>query len=245
MIVRTFREAGIMAFREFLAAGRNDPATPVPEHLLEDDTVTEVIRPTVEVAQLRLPTKGDAAAYMASVLGSLSDQEVAENDGLWTWLTLYFFDEVCPPRGGRRSVKNDYHYVFEHKNSRHFYRHLLFVSWQIRRIGGLHTRLFTGTKLSTLDKVTTEVMKRLYLTRIPCIFEVLDRLYWDEARGRARPGITDFQKETPGDLVHRLPLRLRQLEMTYDLQDLTAEQLLQLLGDEFRQGRALHHSAGK
>jgi hypothetical protein len=73
----------------------------------------------------------------------------------------------------------------------------------------------------------------LYMTRIPCFFEVLDRLYWDEKRGRARPGVTDFQKVTAGNLVHRLPIRIRQLEKTYDLHSLTADQLLSLLGDEF------------
>jgi hypothetical protein len=39
----------------------------------------------------------------------------------------------------------------------------------------------------------------------------------------------------PGDLRHRLPARIRQLEVTHDLTNLTAEQLLNLLGDEFRQ----------
>ena len=74
-------------------------------------------------------------------------------------------------------------------NSRHFYRHLLFISWQIIQVAPKHNRLFLGSSVSTLDKVTTEVMKRLYLTRIPCIFEVLDRLYWDESRGRLRPAL--------------------------------------------------------
>lgn len=35
--------------------------------------------------------------------------------------------------------------------------------------------------------------------------------------------------------MHRLPTRIKQLEMTYDLVDLTADQLLNLLGDEFKQ----------
>ena len=45
--------------------------------------------------------------------------------------------------------------------------------------------------------------------------------------------MTDFQKVTAGNLVHRLPNRIRQLEKTYDLHSLTADQLLSLLGEEF------------
>jgi hypothetical protein len=63
---------------------------------------------------------------------------------------------------------------------------------------------------------------------------VLDRLYWDEKRGRARPGVTNFGKITAGNLAHRLPIRIRQLEKTYDLHSLTADQLISLLGEEFQ-----------
>lgn len=77
-------------------------------------------------------------------------------------------------------------------------------------------------------------MKRLYLTRIPCFFEVLDRIYWEPELGRSRKGVVDAVRVTAGDLSHRLPLRIRQLEKTYDLQSLTADALIELLGDEFR-----------
>jgi hypothetical protein len=45
----------------------------------------------------------------------------------------------------------------------------------------------------------------------------------------------DFRNVKPGDLVHRFPIRIRQLEKTYDLVSLTADQLIELLGDEFQQ----------
>ena len=89
--------------------------------------------------------------------------------------------------------------------------------------------------VSSLDQVTNRVMSRLFLTRIPCIFEALDRLYWDEERGKARAGIVDQKVVKPGDLRHRLPIRVRQLERTYDLFSLTADQLVELLGAEFQQ----------
>ena len=85
-----------------------------------------------------------------------------------------------------------------------------------------------------MDQVTTEVMKRLFLTRIPCIFEVLDHLYWDEQRGRARTGMVTRASIKAGDLIHRLPIRIRQLEMTYDVFSLTADQMIELLGEEFQ-----------
>jgi len=238
MIVRQFNDEGIDRFREFLAAARENPTEPVPRGLLEDEEVSAIVHPEVAVEPRRLERKADAAYYLERILKPIPEVEVAQNFGLWTWLSLFYFDEVCPQKAGKRAVKNDYHYVFEPKNTRHytrhFYRHLLFIAWRTLRVAGAHNRLFLGTPLATLDKVTTEVMKRLFLTRIPCIFEVLDRLYWDSKRGRARAGIVGTRPLRPGDLTHRLPTRIRQLEKTFDLVSLDADQLIELLGPEFR-----------
>jgi hypothetical protein len=233
MNLRRFNPAGMQAFRYFLAASRRDPSMPVPQQLLADDTATEVLRPTLEVVGQTFATRGDAAKYLVPLLAALPEQEVANDAGLWTWLTLFFFDQVAPARAGNRRIKNDYTYVFEPKNPRHFYRHLLFIAWRVAIVAPTSNRLFLNSPLASLDKVTSEVMKRLFLTRIPCIFEVLDRLYWDEDRQRPRTGIVSPETVKPGDLIHRFPLRIRQLEMTYDLLSLNADQLLDLLGDEF------------
>jgi hypothetical protein len=65
--------------------------------------------------------------------------------------------------------------------------------------------------------------------------ELIDMLYRDPATWKQKPGAVDPQVVRAGDLSHRLPARIRQLEVTHDLTNHTAEQLLNLLGDEFRQ----------
>jgi hypothetical protein len=231
--IRQFNRDGLSEFKRFLADARENPRHPVRRELLEDDRLTELIVPAVEVQPRSLPRREDAARCLKDLLKPLGDKAVVRNAGLWSWLTLFFFDEVCPAAGGQRLVKNDYHYLYEPANARHSYRHLLFIAWRVQQVAGSHTQLFLRGPLSTLDKMTSEVFKRLYLLRIRCLFEVLERLYWDAERGRPRSGCVDSQRVRPGDLTHRLPSRIRQLEKTYDLLDMTADQLLELLGDEF------------
>lgn len=232
MKLRRFTADGTEAFREFLEKCRAEPDMPLPLELLEHRGFTEVVTPEIQVATEHFETKGEAAQYFSMVLKPLSAAEVSKDSGLWTWLTLLFFDSVCPVENRRRIVRNDYRYIFEPNNMRHHYRHLLFVAWRVLQLAPTHNRLFLRSRMNTLDKMTSEVMQRLYLTRIPCMFEVLDRIYWDDSKGRPRTGITR-SVVTPGDLTHRLPLRIRQLEKTYDLMSLTADQLIELLGDEF------------
>lgn len=233
MKLRQFNEAGVDAFQNYLSLARESPESLPPRELLEDPNLTAVINPTIEVSQIAFVSRTDAATYLSESLRPLPEEEVRNDAGLWTWLSLFYFDQVCPPVRGKYTVKNSYHYVFEPHNPRHFYRHLLFIGWRVIQIAPDHSRLYLNVPLSSLDKFTTEVMKRLYLTRIPCIFEVLDRVYWDPRRQRPIKGVVGTSTTRPGDLVHRLPIRIRQLERTYDLQSLTADQLLDLLGKEF------------
>lgn len=233
MKLRRFNAAGTRAFRTFLTDGRENPLLTVPWELLEDATLTETVRPDIDVQQVVFGSKPEAADYLRDRLAPLSDPSVERDAGLWTWLSLFFFDSVCPLTERGRRVKSLEFYIFEPWNSQRGYYHLLFGLWRVRQITREHGRLFMLGPVSVQDEVTREVMKRLFLVRIPCIFEVLDRLYWDESRGGARRGIVPKDQPRPGDLRHRLPRRIRQLEMTFDLQSLNADQLIELLGTEF------------
>ena len=234
MLIRRFNQKGIATFRDFLGSCREHANAAPAQELLTDKQMSEPITPQIEIEQRPFKTKRDAAVYLHDRLGRIPKEALINDDGLWSWLSLFYFDVICPTSAGQRKVRNDYTYIFESKSMRHFYRHLLFISWRILDVAPKHNRLLLDSSISVLDKFSSEVMKRLYLTRIPCFFEVLDRIYWEPELGRSRKGVVDAVRVTAGDLSHRLPLRIRQLEKTYDLQSLTADALIELLGDEFR-----------
>lgn len=233
MKLRAFNDAGIQAFRNYLDRCRSEPTLTPPTELLEDDALSQPISPMIEVEPRAFGTKEDAARYLTERLAVLPEPAVDRNVGLWSWLTLFYFDSVVPARDGRRVVRNEYYYIVD-LDSRYVYRHLLRVAWLILKVAPTHNRLMLTTPVSILDKVSERTMARLYLSRIPCFFEVIDRLYWDPKRGRSKVGIANpNSKAKPGDLDNRLPMRIRQLEMTYDTQSLAADQLIELLGSEF------------
>ena len=232
MRLRRFNDDGVEQFRHFLSQSRENANIAVPTQLLTDESLTELIEPEILVEQRTFKNKESAAVFFHERFSKLSVQQLSSDAGLWSWLSLLYFDQICPFMHGRRSVKNDYTYIFEPNNSRNYYRHLLWIAWRVLDVAPTHNRLLLQSPIVGIPKVTTEVMKRLYLTRIPCIFEVLDRLYWDEGENRPKKGIVG-SKVVAGNLTHRLPIRLRQLEKTYDLFSLNANQLVELLGDEF------------
>jgi len=232
LALRRFNQEGLNSFRDFLSSCRKEPTLEIPIELLENSALTEIISSGIIVKKMHLETKHDTAIYLNNLLKTLNTEDVQLDAGLWSWLAFLFFDSLCPIVENRRLVKNDYHYIFEPQNMRHFYRHLMYLPWHVIHLAPIHNRLLLSSPLRTLNKLNTEIMKRLYLTRIPCIFEVLDRLYWNEVHKQPRKGITG-SKVQAGNLTHRLPIRIRQLEKTYDLMCLNADQLIELLGDEF------------
>ena len=242
MRLRQFNKAGIEAFGKFLASCREDPKESVPTDLIESDEHTILVPNEIEVEPRNFSSRRAAADYFHNVLSPLSADAVRKDAGMWTWLSLFYFDQICPIFNGNRTVRNDYTYIYMPDESRYYYRHLLFIAWRVKHVAPEHNRLFLDSSLVTLDKMTTEVFKSLYLTRIPCLFELLDRLYWDSANGRPARGIVSPGKVSAGDLIHRFPTRIRQLEKTYDLQTLDANQLLEILGDEFQQRAAKSQS---
>lgn len=234
MRLRRFNNKGVDRFREYLRLAREDATASVQWDLLQDPSLTEEVNPTAEVDTISFQTKREAATYLHKLLREIPKQTVIEDQGLWTWLSLYFFDSICPKRDGKRAVRQDHMYIYEPKDQRCRNRQLLVIAWRVLDIAPAYNRLFLDKRVVSLDKITDHVMNRLFLTRIPCIFELLDTIYWDHENNRARKGIIDTTQVNRGDLPHRLPTRIRQLEKTYDLHSLTADQLLDLLGPEFQ-----------
>jgi len=231
--VKSFNKAGIAAFKDFLQSTRDGKNRQNPVELLDDSGLNQVGYEDVTVESRSFASRRDAAEYFHQRFKLIPSVELRNDAGLWTWLSLFYFDQICPEIDGERKVRNDYTYIFMPDQSLYFYRHLLFVAWYAKYVSPMHNRLFLDTTIYQLDKFTQDIMKRLYLTRIDCIFEVLDRLYWDRQTNRPRKGVNSPGKITAGDLTHRFPTRIRQLEKTYDLMSLSADQLLELLGEEF------------
>ena len=242
MQVREFNKEGIEAFRRFLEECRvsekngeistRQELKPERLKLLQDEKLSSKVQPVCEVADVSFTTKGEAAASLQKMLKKIPESELVKNVGLWSWLSLRYFDLIRSEGGKVRSINNDYYYILDINSRFYFhYRHLLFVSWTILNIAPEHNRLMLSTPVSTLGGVTIEIMKRQHLRRIPYIFELLDKLYWDESRGQARKGTTGKGR---GSLTERLPMRIQQLEMTYDLQGMSADNLIELLGEEFQ-----------
>lgn len=234
-ILRRFNDAGITEFVRRIELLRDGGIAVIDDDFVTDGKLTEPIVPEVQLDRPAFKTKRDAGAYLSERTRAARATYGDDDRGLWTWLSAWHWNAVCPlANDGKRKVLAPYNYVFGHAFLQRRKQHLLAVAVQMYELWP-SSRLMLDTPVSRLTKVVECVSTRLFFQRISGLLPLLDLIYYDSHRKIAKAGIIDARVTKPGDLVNRLPARIRQLEVTHDLTNLTAEQLLNLLGDEFRQ----------
>ncbi len=234
-ILRRFNEAGIAEFVRRIEALRAGGAAEIDDAFVTDGKLTEPIVPEVLMERRAFKTKRDAGAYLSERTRAARTVHGDDDRGLWTWLSAWHWDAVCPVREvGQRKVLNPYHYVLGYGHSQNAKKHLLKVTVVLAEAWP-SSRLLLDSPPWTLNQIVQDVTTRMTLVRLQGMGDLVDMLYRDPVTGRQKPGAVDARTVRPGDLRHRLSARIRQLEVTHDLPNLNAEQLLNLLGDEFRQ----------
>jgi hypothetical protein len=106
MKLRRLNADGLRLFAEYLDALKITPSLPPPVALLTDDATSEQAAP-VEIARQTFPSRFAAGQWLYDTLEAARLADVARDAGLWAWLSLLHFDEVCPPDGrGHRKPGN-------------------------------------------------------------------------------------------------------------------------------------------
>src|SRR5688572_29968043 len=101
MKVARLNEAGLATFAGWLESLKAGGSLQAPTPLLSDPQSTEEVAAEIEVEPRAFANRFEAAEYLYSrfTAGGLNDVE--RDGGLWAWLSLFYFDDVCPPgRGG-------------------------------------------------------------------------------------------------------------------------------------------------
>lgn len=234
-ILRRFNSAGIAEFVRRIETMRAGGIAEIDDVFVTDSKLTEPIVPAVPIERPAFKTKRDAGAYLSERTRAARAVHGDDDRGLWTWLSAWHWDVVCPVRdAGQRKVLNPYHYVLGYGHAQNSKKHLLKVSVVLAEAWP-SSQLLLDSAPWTLNQIVQDVTTRMTLVRLQGMGDLVDMLYRDPVTGKQKPGAVDARTVRPGDLRHRLSARIRQLEVTHDLTNLNAEQLLNLLGDEFRQ----------
>jgi hypothetical protein len=233
MKLRRFNSDGISGFATYRARLALESNLPPPLQMLEDPAFTEAIPAEIDVPKRNFATRLEAGRFLNELLEHAGIALPERDRGLWTWLTLFYFDEVCPADGnGNRDPQDEARLMPLLDNHQRFYRHLLLGPFLIVRAHRDNPERALAMLCNPLWKpgeIVEQLASRKELVTNRGVIELATRLYYDAAQKSFKRGAGSSVKGA----ARRLAALLNQLDLTFYLYGMSADELLALLPKEF------------
>ena len=233
MKLHRFNQDGIAEFATYRARLTLEPNLPPPMQTLEDPALSEEIAGGIEVPKRSFATRLEAGRFLNELLEHSGIALPERDRGLWTWLTLFYFDEVCPADGnGNRDPQDEARLMPLLDNHQRFYRHLLLGPFLIVRAHRDNPERAIAMLCNPLWKpgeIVEQLASRKELVTNRGVIELATRLYYDKEKKSFKRGAGSSVKGA----ARRLAALLNQLDLTFYLYGMSADELLALLPKEF------------
>lgn len=235
--IRCLTEVGTAEFLRFVVSLRNGETQAVPRHLLHDPKASTVLIDFPDVELRDFENKFKLASYFYEKLHKFGPEQIDHNPGIWNWLSLYYFDQLCPEKDGKRKALKQYFYVLPPTHDtfyfRHYYRHLLSGPYRIFRLHKERSEALLSYPIYEHADMLEQVASYQELITNQGVVEAITELYFQAKNGKpyeAKKGATDRKK--PGN-IRRFKDIINQLDLTFDVYNLHGKQIVELLPDEF------------
>jgi hypothetical protein len=232
MNLRRLKEQGILQFTDFLYSLIGNTPLPYPSALLTDPEVTDEISPSIEIEQRAFGTRFAAAEYLFNLFKGSGLIDIERDRDLWAWLSLFYFEELCPPDAKGRRKPGELARWILNTSGRRYYRHLLAGPFFVFRQHAVRPEralaLLCGP-LHQMSDVYLEIADSPQLVTNAGVVELATRLYYDPQKGKLKRGTA---RDRPGG-ARRMGEVLSQFDCTWDLYSMDADEVLSLLPREF------------
>lgn len=235
MKVARLNNSGINEFEAYLAAVREGRNGQAPLQLLESSTYTEEFDWQVELGSETFKTRFEWGRFLVEKLSHADQARIMHDRGFWSWMGLFYFDQVCPAnQDGIKSVLDDSNYVLS-VSPRKYSRHAARTTYMLVRDYEDTVKYLLGNPMHKRGEFTEQLAARPKLISARGIMEAAHRLYADDDRGIWKRGAASKGK---GGTVRRFGVVLNQFELTYDIYSMLGDEILGILPAEFNGFRA-------
>lgn len=238
---RKLNSRGIKFFKKFLNDLRDKSILEPPFEILENPDYSDVFQDKAKVEKIEFQHRTHMVKYLSKSLIDLNASTGIDNTGLWNWLSLFYFNQVCPKDiDGKRKLGMDNRYILD-DSFRYYHKHLLAGPFQTYKTYGNRARLILHGPVHTSNDIHLKLAERQNFITNPSIVGVADALYFDQDKNKPKLGA---QSKTRGGSLHRFINVIQQLELTFDLYSMSSEEILKLLPKEFDAWQDMHGVVG-
>jgi len=227
--LRKLNGDGLRKFKEYLEALRDGDEQTYPANLLLDERFSEPSGLSVEVERVPFETRYDMGVYLAGVFEGCDTQLILGDAGVWSWLALFWFEQLCPrDREGKLKPGQIYNFILSERYN-HRPRQAVRTTYMLVKDYGELARVFLCQKPHLRGAIIEEFAARQFYLNCRGVVEAANRLYMDRDRNSFKRGAA----AKGAGSSRRFISFLQQIERTYDLFSISPETLIAMLPGEY------------
>lgn len=229
--IRRFNEMGVERFRTILQQINGNEIDDIPQLILTDVYSCEIIRTDVSVDQKVFDSKEEMIKYLFNKISPFFTTTLLYDKGMWTWLAAYYFDSICPKKGGKRVIREESKYILNPEEWNKYYRHLLASPVRLYKDLGDWSKIYLSGKPDVPGDLFEQLASRQEIAACRGVIEAATILYWNDNDKRIKKGVRN--KDGAGVLRRFVKATVPQFQMTYDLNSMGGQDVIQLLPREY------------
>ena len=229
--IRVFNDEGLNEFERSINEIRNSEAKNISDDLLVNENYSSVFEPIINIEKVDYKNKNELVPYIVDALDLKVNKHLYFNKGLWSWLAAFYFDNICPEDGnGKRKVNENAFYILrDPKNYTKYYRHLLAYPCRIFSELDESAKIFLIGSFLKRGEITEQFGAYQEIALNKGILDAANILYWDDTTKNLKRGAAG----KGGGSARRLVRIIRQYQLTYDLNSMPGNEIVELLPFEF------------
>jgi hypothetical protein len=255
--LRRLKDSGIEEFFEFINKKRAEGSVPVPSHLITDLEKSEDMYLDVKIdPEKRFSNRFEFGTYLLDKIRSAWNENFRVDGGLWTWLSLVYFDQLCPKKGPSKPE----HYILTVGKWRigcardYSYRHSVLTPVRIIKDFNDYAEFFLcGTTdkpadMTSMGDAVEQVFSNQSVMRNKNLLDTVLSLYQDNQTKRVKKGAMSDPKikllksgqwsQVGKGGARRLITRvIPRLQLTYNVAEIAPNGLLKIAGGEFTESK--------
>lgn len=187
----------------------------------------------VDIEPREFATRHEFASYLDGCLSRAGIQHEIDEEGMWEWLSLFYFDSVCPPNSsGMRIPGDEKRHILRVSGGQRPHRHLLRDPYLLHKQyceaeAGL-TDLLLCSPLAHPSDLTENISARRRIRNSPGALGAARRLFFDEKTRVAKRGTAAAEGSHKKFCVW-----LQNLPSHLDVSSLSSDTLIALMPPEF------------
>lgn len=251
--IRKFTDLGLDNFQDIIVDRRNKGTRTIEYRDLVEDKSSADLDEALEIEPSRqFKDRLELAEYIYSILGEERFQKWKFDIHLWSWLAALYFEQFT--KDGTSKLE---HYILStgggmweqgQKNSL-IYRHCVWGPVFVLSHPNLNSFkefIILGVKgpgkgIATMGESIEQILSKPKTIRSRAIINTIVKLYMDKNTKLAKTGFASEPKKCGKDRkssvgvggIRRLNLVIPRLRLTYEIDQLTTEQIISLCGIEF------------